>query len=346
MNIKFLGKIIFPISLLSFFILSCGDDDNGASVVPPRSLAEVATENNEALLQYFSTHTFNYQDFENPPTDFDFRVIIDSITDQNSNIKSFMDFLLMDSLKTETVDVSSTEFLLGDEEMNIAHTYYYLEIRRGSGQRPTTADSILVRYTGQDLKQTVFDAKINTPVWFDLASIQSPRNSQGGKGFRGFALGASKFRTGGDVIINENDGTATVENYGIGIVFFPSALQNFNIPFNNSIESYSPLVFTLDVFLSRPIDHDGDGIQTNDEDLNSNGYLYDDNTDLEDERNSGGLLVANFLDIDDDNDGVLTLTEISNSEGLIIFPYPDSNNDGTPDFLDPNIQWDESEENE
>ena len=85
-------------------------------------------------------------------------------------------------------------------------------------------------------------------------------------------------------------------------------------------------------------DHDNDGIPSIEEDLNENGFLYDDNTDESLERENRRPLLANLLDTDDDGDGVLTRTEISDADGNIIFPYPDSNNDGTPDYLDPDIQ--------
>ena len=82
-------------------------------------------------------------------------------------------------------------------------------------------------------------------------------------------------------------------------------------------------------------DHDGDGIPSIDEDLDGDGYLYNDNTDEEAERNAfGAFLTVNFLDSDDDGDGTPTREEIIiNADGSIT--YPDSNNNGIPDYLDP-----------
>ena len=74
------------------------------------------------------------------------------------------------------------------------------------------------------------------------------------------------------------------------------------------------------------------------EDLDGDGFLFDDNTDLEGEiERRLRIAFPNFRDPDDDGDGVLTRDEISDENGNIIFPYPDTDNDGTPDYLDSNI---------
>ncbi len=69
------------------------------------------------------------------------------------------------------------------------------------------------------------------------------------------------------------------------------------------------------------------------EDLNNNGNLSDDNTDESVELSSGFGFLPNHLDVDDDQDGTLTRDEIViDNEGNISFP--DSDGDGTPDYLD------------
>ena len=70
------------------------------------------------------------------------------------------------------------------------------------------------------------------------------------------------------------------------------------------------------------------------EDLNGNGYLYDDNTDEEQERELRIQPAVDFLDLDDDNDGIRTSEEIIiDGEGNITFP--DSDGDSIPDYRDP-----------
>ena len=82
-------------------------------------------------------------------------------------------------------------------------------------------------------------------------------------------------------------------------------------------------------------DHDGDGILSILEDVNGDGYLYNDNTDLEAERETNSpLRFSDFLDIDDDQDGTRTRDEIIiDSEGNVTFP--DTDGDGIPDYRDP-----------
>lgn len=108
-------------------------------------------------------------------------------------------------------------------------------------------------------------------------------------------------------------------------------------------------------------DADGDGLQNVYEDLNTNGFLADDDTDgdllpdyldtdddgdqvstvLEDRNHNGdprdddtdGDSIPDYLDTDDDGDGLTTLQEDRNRNGD---PFDDDyDHDGIPDFLDP-----------
>ena len=74
---------------------------------------------------------------------------------------------------------------------------------------------------------------------------------------------------------------------------------------------------------------------TIEEDLDGDGYLYNDNSDAKEEEDSGILVrFANFLDLDDDQDGTPTRDEIEiDNEGNVSFP--DGDGDGVPDYLDP-----------
>ena len=89
----------------------------------------------------------------------------------------------------------------------------------------------------------------------------------------------------------------------------------------------------------KPHDNDRDGLLDEDpnEDLDGDGNVNNDNTDFESELEIGIGFFSNHLDSDDDNDGTPTRDEISDENGNIIFPYPDSNGDGTPDYLDPDV---------
>lgn len=74
-----------------------------------------------------------------------------------------------------------------------------------------------------------------------------------------------------------------------------------------SIPSYSPLIFTVKLYEVQRIDHDSDGIYSFQEDINGDGYLRDDDTTYEDDTDNDGT--PDFLDVDDDGDNFLTKTE-------------------------------------
>ena len=110
------------------------------------------------------------------------------------------------------------------------------------------------------------------------------------------------------------------------------------------------------------VDYDNDGAETASEDLNANGNLADDDTDLDgipnfiDNDDDGDLIltneeyvfpktnaildtdndgIPNYLDNDDDGDGVLTINEDYNRNNNPL--DDDTNNDGIPDYLQFNI---------
>ncbi len=315
---KLLG-LLLAIGLLS----ACGDDDGiVGEIIPPRLLSEVALENDAEILEFLDTHFYNYEDFQEPIADgFDFKIRIDTIAGENADRTP-----LSQQVISQVINVSSFEFGLSEEENDIPHTLYYLIARQGEGASPTIADSVLVRYTGKLLNDTEFDAS-DTGIWFDLARIQAPL-----QGARGFTEATAFFNSGGEPITNP-DGTFDVEGFGAGMMFLPSGLGFFNSG-QNLIPAYSPLVFEINVLAMVESDHDQDGIPSIMEDLNGNGFLYDDNTDEDEERELRIQPAVDFLDLDDDNDGIRTSEEIIiDSEGNITFP--DSDGDSIPDYRDP-----------
>ncbi len=320
MNVK---KIVFLLALVSIGWSCNNDDDNNPDAVPPLLLSEVAVTDDAAIMEYLETHFYNYEDFESPEGDFDFKIVIDTIAGANAS-----KIPLSMQVQSATISISSAAQFGLDEEETVNHKYYYLIARQGVGSSPSVADSTFVRYEGSLLNGTSFDSSLNTPVWFDLSQIQAPLG-----GARGFTEGMVNFNGGGEPIINP-DGTFEVEDYGIGMIIFPSGLGFFNA-IRASIPQYSPLIFTIDLFTFEQTDHDDDGIPSILEDLDGDGYMYNDNTDEQQEIDNGIIArFPNFLDLDDDGDGIATRDEISDEEGNIIFPYPDTDGDGTPDYLD------------
>ncbi|MGB5820068.1 MAG: hypothetical protein WBG90_11340 [Saonia sp.] len=317
---------ILAFAIIAVLLWSCGnDDDMNIEVVPPRLLSEVAVEDDAEIKAYLETHFYNYEEFAAPPADFDFRIVIDTIAGENAGKTP-----LMSQVETETVAISSSDFLLDDGEENVIHTYYYLEAREGDGASPTFADSTFVRFEGTLLNGTVFDA-VNTVSTFDLPTFQFPGPGSS-RAFRGVSEGIQRLKTGSTIIDNPN-GTFDVEGSGIGMVIFPSGLGTFNGN-RASIPQYSPLIFKLEILVTLETDHDNDGIPSIMEDLDGDGLLFNDNTDLDIETSLGfPQQFPNYLDSDDDNDGIPTREEIEiATDGTITFP--DSDGDGIPDYLD------------
>jgi len=309
------------LALIGFAVtlLSCNNDDNGGiEQVPPRLLSEVSPEDDETIKEFLSTHFYNYEDFDTPPEGFDYRIVIDTIAGANADERP----LIEEDYKTFTVNVSSSFLGLDTGEEDISHTLYYIEARQGGGPSPTFADSTLVRYQGTLLNGTTFDQNQDF-LWQELPFT-----------VRGYANGIAQMRAGTpDQIVDNPDGTYSIANSGIGIIIMPSGLAYFNNPQSSVIPRYAPLVFKVELgLIVEDTDNDNDGIPSVDEDLNGNGYLFDDNTDFEQEALGGRL--ANFRDADDDADGVSTRTEITDDNGEILIPYPDSDGDGVPDYLD------------
>ncbi len=294
-------------------VFSCKKDDDGIVEVPPSLLSDVAPEDDATIKEFLNTHFYNYEDFENEPDGFDNKIIIDTIAGENSNKTPMMEYA-----KVVTFNISSSHFGLSAGEEDIPHKLYYIEVRKGGGGSPTFADSTLVRYQGSLLNGTLFDENKDFN-WFEISGIAA----------RGFADGLAQLYAGTpDQVIDNVDGTYNIANSGLGIIIMPSGMAYFNNSPSSLIPSYSILMFKVELGLYvEDTDLDNDGIPSIEEDLNGNGYLYDDNTDED--------TFSNFRDPDDDGDGVSTRREISDGNGNIIKPYPDKDGDGVSDYLDP-----------
>ncbi len=297
---------VFLLYMMAVMVWSCKKDDSGPEVVPPKLLSEVVTEDAAKIKTYLETHFYNYEEFENPPVDFDYRIKLDTIAGDNADKKSLFSLATQKKVKRSSSDLN----LPGDEK-DIEHILYYISARGGKGESPTIADSTYVRYEGSLLKGTIFDSSLKSPVWFDLPTL-----------VEGFARGVAHFKSGGEIIEN-GDGTYEVKDYGVGIVFMPSGLGYFNVA-RAGIPAYSPLIFKIDLFAINKADHDRDGVPSINEDADGDGNIKNDDTDED------GF--PNYLDSDDDGDGKLTKDEIRDTEGNITFP--DSDDDGIKDYLD------------
>ena len=290
---------MFFMPLLFFaLLLSCSKDDDGTEEVPPRDRGEQEIADQEALKEYLQTHFYNYEEFESPSENFDYKVRIDTIDAANADKTSLFE---SDLLEEKTVTRNGVDYKI-----------YILKVREGQGERPTFADSTLITYRGELLNREMFDNSV-TPTWFDLTRVVP-----------GLSQTLNEFQGASGFTVNP-DNTVTFDNdYGIGAVFLPSGLGYFERP-QAAIPSYSPLVFAFNLFGVNQADHDGDGIPSFMEDRNEDENVENDDTDAD--------RIPNYFDADDDNDRIPTREEIViNEDGSITFP--DKDNDGTPDYLD------------
>ncbi|MDT0608331.1 FKBP-type peptidyl-prolyl cis-trans isomerase [Croceitalea rosinachiae] len=296
---------------------SCNNDDGiSAEFVPPRLLSEVAPEDEMEIQEYLDTHFYNYEEFENPPAGFDYRVVIDTIAGENATKTPLSQ---SDKLNSEVINISSADFGLDEDEEDIPHTYYYLLAREGGGDFPTIADSTFVSYDGTNLDGSIFDSALGSGIWFDLQGTFTIPGA-----ITGFKEGISKFRSGTTVIEME-DGTFTIEDFGSGLIIMPSGLAYFNGTQPGS--SYAPIIFNVNLLAVETADHDRDGVPSIEEDRDNDKNLFNDDTDEDG--------IPDYLDFDDDGDSTFTIDEITDEQGNVIIPYPDTDGDGTPDYLDP-----------
>jgi hypothetical protein len=280
-------KYLFSFLITGIVLISCGNDDDNRIAI--RDRGEVYTEDLVKLQDYLNTHFYNYEEFAANPAGADFKIAFDTIADAIA-------------FRIPLACQVATKVLNRD---GIDYTYYTLNVRQGGGAaQPTFADSTLVSYEGRLLDNTVFDGSANS-VWFDLPNVVD-----------GFTAGITELNEAASITPN-GDGTFSYTDSGVGAVFMPSGLAYFN-RIQSTIPQYSPLIFTYQLRKVKITDHDNDGILSKFEDLDGDQDLRSpgnrDNTD--NDRINGGF---NYIDADDDGDGVPT-----------IFENPDPNGDGDP----------------
>ena len=291
------SKLYFVLVTLIFFLSSC-DSDNNSVAVEINDYSEQLATDNALLVDYLSTHFYNYQDFPRSENKI-VSIEIDTISGDNAN-----KIPLIDQVQQISVPLTDANNAI------INHTLYYIVAQQGSEleRKPAIVDSTYVAYKGELLSGYKFDERVS-PVWFDNASVVS-----------GFRYGLQHFAPG-TYSVNES-GIIRFQDFGQGIIFMPSGIGYYASGLA-AIPNYSPLVFSVSVYTTNESDHDNDGILSKNEDPDGDGNPFNDDTD------SDGIL--NFNDIDDDGDGILTYNEFDKDKDGVV---DDTDNDGTPDYLD------------
>jgi len=289
----------FTIYLLLTFtlLLSCNKDDD--NTIEIRDYSEQAVIDEQTIEEYLKSHYYNYEDFNSSNSfEVDTKVRIDTITDATANKTP-----LFDQVKIKTINVSDSDGI------ETPHKLYYIIAREGIISNPSIVDSVYITYKGMLTDNSIFDER-KYPAWLDLANS-----------LEGFREGVSELKSG--EFRQNSNGTIQYSSYGIGLFFLPSGIGYFENTTSN-IPEYSPLIFSVSLMTSNPTDHDSDGILSINEDIDGDGSPFYDDTDNDN--------LWNMYDADDDGDGTLTINELDKNNDQII---DDTNNDGIPDYLDP-----------
>ena len=307
---RFLKAIL--VLTIGLLVFSCNRDDD-SNGVKPEPYDEQHTKDSIKIVTFLKEYHMD--------VDTDFEVTFTKITPENNLQPMWGDARLEH----------------GDYEIDeVPHRYYFWKFRQGTETAPIKGDSILVSYRGEYLytkKEEIlpstnpktykeyiageqFDQAQN-PVWFSLDLVVD-----------GWKEILPKFNSGPTPTFDPATGVLTYDNYGAGVFFIPSALGYYSA--SGTIPSYSPMVFSVKLMRVNRVDHDFDGIDSYDEDLNHDGKFkvvegIDDNT-IDDDSDDDGK--ADYRDQDDDGDGVLTKDERPGRVSI------DTDGDGKPNYLD------------
>jgi len=281
-------KIALFILGLSVGFLSCKKDSNSSSTVEERDRTEQQIIDNDSIVGYLETHYYNSSDFgvSNPNPSLN-DLVITELAEGETVPDGYT--LLKDAVETKSVVFAETDY-----------EFYILKLNQGGGDSPTFADKVRVNYEGRLLNETIFDNTVNS-ITFDLITEIAV---EGWRRVFPYFNGAVSFS------VNE-DGTVDYFNKGLGVMFLPSGLAYFSSP-TASFSSYTPLIFKFELLQVSQNDHDGDGIPSFMEDLNNDGEFIVNYEDLKDttDDDTDGDGVPDYLDTDDDGDGILTIDEI------------------------------------
>jgi len=292
-----MNKFTIYLILTFTLLLSCNKDDD--NTIEIRDYSEQAVIDEQTIEEYLKSHYYNYEDFNSSNSfEVDTKVRIDTITDATANKTP-----LFDQVKIKTINVSDSDGI------ETPHKLYYIIAREGTISNPSIVDSVYITYKGMLTDNSIFDER-KYPTWLDLANS-----------LEGFREGVSELKSG--EFRQNSNGTIQYSSYGIGLFFLPSGIGYFENTTSN-IPEYSPLIFSVSLMTSNPTDHDSDGILSINEDIDGDGSPFYDDTDNDN--------LWNMYDADDDGDGTLTINELDKNNDQII---DDTNNDGIPDYLDP-----------
>ncbi len=206
---------------------------------------------------------------------------------------------------------------------DVDYTLYYISIREGGGadqsalrSQPTNVDAVLAAYEGRYLKRATAQDSISVPgigvgdlIHRVFESNPFPST---------FLALESTIPAWGEIFPEFRPGDRTsvtgepnlYTDFGAGIMFVPSGLAYYNNA-QGAIPAYSPLIFSFKLYDINRLDQDNDGIPSYLEDSGDRYIrLNPDMTAVDPADDTDGDGIANYMDVDDDNDGVTTRAEL------------------------------------
>ncbi|AOR27519.1 hypothetical protein FORMB_04630 [Formosa sp. Hel1_33_131] len=272
---KYKYNILFICALI-ISVISCSPDDEDSIVsVPENDRTEQQVTDNDALEIFLNTHYYNSTEVSALANPSMADVVITELLDGETLPSDVT--LLMSAVETKTTTYLEVEY-----------EYYILRINQGGGaESPHFCDKLRIKYAGSLMDGTNFDTK-SIPVSVDLAGYVP-----------GWGRVMPEFNVG--TFITNSDGTVSFDDYGMGVMFLPSGL-GYYADYQETIPSYSNLVFKFELLQSETADHDFDNIPTYMEVIEADYDLFGKDTDED--------LVVDFVDGDDDGDGTSTADEV------------------------------------
>lgn len=218
-------KVILALFAASVLVVSCKKDDDH-KMEPPRDRGEEAIAAQNEIEEFLSAHTYNYEDFENPTADFDYRVVIDSIVPGSNRTP------LIEQVESKTVE--------DPYESDVKYKMYYLKVAQGEGAAVADAEVVYITYESWRLLTNEMLERTNS-------SDPKPFVFENKASNTGLKAALKEFNAA-DGFVENADGTITYQGYGIGAVFVPSGLAFFNNPpLGAPIGVYNQLIYTFQV---------------------------------------------------------------------------------------------------
>jgi hypothetical protein len=282
----FKGKLIISAVLIALTGLSskCKKTQEEEEFVV-RDRKEQYQKEKDSILHFIQSHTYIVDAYNN--------IYIEPIT--HAGQRSIYDDALLVQMQDTAVE-------------DLIYDVYFLRVHEGTQDSITTADGILLAFEIQDFELNVINRK--TELYPHWTNVWLPNLGIGALGLRKVL---PEFKAG--IYTANNDGTVYFSEYGVGAVFLPSGLANYQFAVTSpggefsNLPPYSPVIVKFKT-LAVNTDFDQDNVPNILEDLNGNGDPTDDNTDKELEEENNLPEFPNYRDADDDGDGLPTKTKI------------------------------------